>query len=101
LVAVLVVAAWLRMEEERGGVRIANAIVAGERPVAPAVPTAALDGVDVPELPACYRAQDGRQVPHEGGRILVVNWWASWCGPCEEEAPVLNRIADRYEGRAL
>lgn len=32
------------------------------------------------------------------GKPLVINFWASWCLPCEEEAPLFNRMAQRYEG---
>jgi cytochrome c biogenesis protein CcmG, thiol:disulfide interchange protein DsbE len=31
------------------------------------------------------------------GRPLVVNFWASWCVPCEEEAPLFNTMSERYE----
>jgi thiol-disulfide isomerase/thioredoxin len=30
------------------------------------------------------------------GRVLVVNAWATWCTPCEQEQPSLVRVADRY-----
>jgi cytochrome c biogenesis protein CcmG/thiol:disulfide interchange protein DsbE len=30
------------------------------------------------------------------GRILVVNFWASWCDTCKDEAPLLNQVASRY-----
>jgi len=32
------------------------------------------------------------------GTPLVVNFWASWCVPCRQEAPVLNRAAVQYAG---
>jgi cytochrome c biogenesis protein CcmG/thiol:disulfide interchange protein DsbE len=34
------------------------------------------------------------------GSVVVLNFWASWCDPCKDEAPVLNEIARRYKGRA-
>lgn len=30
------------------------------------------------------------------GKVLVVNFWATWCEPCREEIPVFIRIQERY-----
>jgi thiol-disulfide isomerase/thioredoxin len=35
------------------------------------------------------------------GDVLVVNAWASWCGPCKQEQPALLRVLDRYEDRGV
>jgi len=35
------------------------------------------------------------------GRIVVLNFWATWCPPCREEAPVLQRAAERLESAGV
>lgn len=36
-----------------------------------------------------------------GGRPVIINFWASWCAPCREEMPSLQRLSERWRDQGL
>jgi cytochrome c biogenesis protein CcmG/thiol:disulfide interchange protein DsbE len=46
---------------------------------------------------------DGSEVSLESlrGQVVVLNFWASWCQPCQEEAPILERAWRAYRDRGV
>jgi thiol-disulfide isomerase/thioredoxin len=65
----------------------------GDGPVEASLPT---DRLELPEFDEDgYRAL----IAKLEGTPIVVNFWGSWCPPCEEEAPHLAEVSKEYEGR--
>jgi thiol-disulfide isomerase/thioredoxin len=46
---------------------------------------------------------NGKKVPADGlkGSVVVLDFWATWCLPCIEEIPALNKLQDQYGKQGL
>ncbi|MEO7742054.1 MAG: redoxin domain-containing protein [Usitatibacter sp.] len=46
-------------------------------------------------------ALDGRKVDLAAlrGRVVLINYWATWCEPCREEMPAIERLRAKMKGR--
>lgn len=64
---------------------IDSAVKRGERPPAPG------QNVSLPTLDGRSR----KSLAELRGQVVVLNFWASWCDPCREEAPILQRAHER------
>ena len=37
------------------------------------------------------------RLQEQRGQVVMINFWATWCGPCRQEMPHLNRLYDRFQ----
>ncbi len=61
---------------------------------------AAAPGKPAPALPSEVLVPPRVTIASLHGRPAAINFWASWCEPCREEAPAFERLAQELRGRA-
>jgi cytochrome c biogenesis protein CcmG/thiol:disulfide interchange protein DsbE len=92
LAAVGVVAALLGLlgwKVLQGESEVTKELDRGGTPAAPAFALERLDG-------------DGElSLASLRGKAVVLNFWASWCGPCKDEAPLLQQASERWQGKEV
>lgn len=62
-------------------------------PVAPAIPIFDLVLTDLKGQP--------QSLGQWRGKVLIVNYWATWCHPCREEMPGFSRLQDKYRDKGV
>jgi cytochrome c biogenesis protein CcmG/thiol:disulfide interchange protein DsbE len=92
VLAAVVAVVWVNQSGKDQGTPVASRAIDGpttpkKGSAAPAFKLTTLDGAST------YKVGGKREKP------VIINFWASWCGPCDREAPDLQALFDRYKGK--
>jgi thiol-disulfide isomerase/thioredoxin len=58
-------------------------------------------GTEAPDFTLADAAGHSYHLEDLRGKVVVIDFWASWCGPCRESMPYLQQIQDQYADRGV
>jgi len=102
LIGLLALLGWATLAAGKGGSLVAQ-IAAGEAPRAPAFELEVMwpRTENWPRELRAAIADGSLSLAELRGRPVVLNFWASWCIPCRDEAPILNASARAHRGEVV
>lgn len=56
-----------------------------------------LVGAPAPDFALKSAGGENLRLSEYRGEVVMINFWATWCGPCRQEMPLLDELYDRYE----
>lgn len=58
-------------------------------------------GSPAPNFELARLGADSLSLDELKGNVVLVNFWATWCGPCRDEMPDMQRVYDRYHNEGF
>ena len=59
--------------------------------------SSSLEGQEAPDFVLKSATGENLRLSENRGDVVLINFWATWCGPCRQEMPLLNDLYGRYQ----
>jgi peroxiredoxin len=81
------------LERRRAPQWLASAVLAL---MAQSTVAAITPGAPAPDFTLRPGSGPNLRLQEQRGQVVLINFWATWCGPCRQEMPQLNKLYDKY-----